>query len=314
MTLLIGALTLGAILALLAIGVYVSFRIFAIADITVDGALTLGASVSGVLIVKNGMHPLLATGAGFLAGMVAGMVTGVLQTRFRINPLLAGILVMTALYSVNLRVMGRSNLPFLGARTLSTLCEELGLRLHGAERIDLFGWEVASADLTVLGLMLLLVALVALILWAFLKTDLGTAMRASGDNPQMVRALGGNVEAYRVFGLALANGLVGLAGSLWAQYQNFADAQMGIGMVVWGLASVIIGEALTGAGAGVGLAITGAILGSILFRELVAIALSFGLNPNDLKLVTAVFVFGALILPDTLARFRRRHDSRGVAA
>lgn len=314
MTLLIGALTLGAILALLAIGVYVSFRIFAIADITVDGALTLGASVTGVLIVKNGMHPLLATGAGFLAGMAAGMVTGVLQTRFRINPLLAGILVMTALYSVNLRVMGRSNLPFLGARTLSTLCEDLGLRLHGAERIDLFGWEVASADLTVLGLMLLLVALVALILWAFLKTDLGAAMRASGDNPQMVRALGGNVEAYRVFGLALANGLVGLAGSLWAQYQNFADAQMGIGMVVWGLASVIIGEALTGAGAGVGLAITGAILGSILFRELVAIALSFGLNPNDLKLMTAVFVFGALILPDTLARFRRRHDSRGVAA
>jgi len=314
MTLLIGALTLGAILALLAMGVYVSFRIFAIADITVDGALTLGASVTGVLIVKNGMHPLLATGAGFLAGMAAGMVTGVLQTRFRINPLLAGILVMTALYSVNLRVMGRSNLPFLGARTLSTLCEDLGLRLHGAERIDLFGWEVASADLTVLGLMLLLVALVALILWAFLKTDLGAAMRASGDNPQMVRALGGNVEAYRVFGLALANGLVGLAGSLWAQYQNFADAQMGIGMVVWGLASVIIGEALTGAGAGVGLAITGAILGSILFRELVAIALSFGLNPNDLKLVTAVFVFGALILPDTLARFRRRHDSRGVAA
>lgn len=314
MTLLIGALTLGAILALLAMGVYVSFRIFAIADITVDGALTLGASVTGVLIVKNGMHPLLATGAGFLAGMAAGMVTGVLQTRFRINPLLAGILVMTALYSVNLRVMGRSNLPFLGARTLSTLCEDLGLRLHGAERIDLFGWEVASADLTVLGLMLLLVALVALILWAFLKTDLGAAMRASGDNPQMVRALGGNVEAYRVFGLALANGLVGLAGSLWAQYQNFADAQMGIGMVVWGLASVIIGEALTGAGAGVGLAITGAILGSILFRELVAIALSFGLNPNDLKLMTAVFVFGALILPDTLARFRHRHDSRGVAA
>ena len=307
MTLLIGALTLGAILALLAIGVYLSFRIFAIADITVDGSLTLGAAVTGVLLVKGGLHPLLATGAGFLAGMAAGTVTGLLQTRFRINPLLAGILVMTALYSVNLRVMGRSNLPFLGARTLSTLCEELGLRLHGAERIDLLGWEVASADLTVLALMLLLVALVALVLWAFLKTDLGVAMRASGDNPQMVRALGGNVEAYRIFGLALANGLVGLAGSLWGQYQNFADAQMGIGMVVWGLASVIIGEALTGAGAGVGLAITGAILGSILFRELVAIALSFGLNPNDLKLVTAVFVFGALILPDTLARFSTGH-------
>jgi putative ABC transport system permease protein len=301
MTLLIGALTLGTILALLAIGVYLSFRIFAIADITVDGSLTLGASVTGVLLIQGSLHPLLATGAGFLAGMVAGMVTGVLQTRFRINPLLSGILVMTALYSVNLRVMGRSNLPFLGATTLSTLCEQLGVRWLGGERIELFGWEVASGDVTVLLLMLLFVALVAILLWAFLKTDLGTAMRASGDNPQMVRAMGGNVEAFRVVGLALANGLVGLAGSLWAQYQNFADAQMGIGMVVWGLASVIIGEAMTGV-AGVGLAITGAILGSILFRELVAIALSFGLNPNDLKLVTAAFVFVALVLPETLSR------------
>ncbi|MGZ8246382.1 ABC transporter permease [Methylomagnum sp.] len=305
MTLLIGALTLGTILALLAIGVYVSFRIFAIADITVDGSLTFGAAVTGVLLVKGGVHPLAATGAGFLAGMAAGTVSGILQTRFRINPLLAGILVMTALYSVNLRVMGRSNIPFLGAATLSTYCERFGVQWFGGERINLFGWSVPTADLTVLLLMVLLVAATALALWAFLRTDLGTAMRASGDNPQMIRALGGNVEAYRVFGLALSNGLVGLAGSLWAQYQNFADAQMGIGMVVWGLASVIIGEALTGA-SGVGLAIVGAILGSILFRELVAIALSFGLNPNDLKLVTAVFVFAALILPDTLARLSHR--------
>jgi putative ABC transport system permease protein len=314
MTLLIGALTLGTILALLAIGVYLSFRIFAIADITVDGSLTLGASVTGVLLIQGSLHPLLATGAGFLAGMAAGTVTGVLQTRFRINPLLSGILVMTALYSVNLRVMGRSNLPFLGATTLSTLCEQLGVRWWGGERIELFGWEVASGDVTVLLLMLLLVALVAILLWAFLKTDLGTAMRASGDNPQMVRAMGGNVEAFRVVGLALANGLVGLAGSLWAQYQNFADAQMGIGMVVWGLASVIIGEAMTGV-AGVGLAITGAILGSILFRELVAIALSFGLNPNDLKLVTAAFVFVALVLPETLSRLsaQRPKGQREVA-
>lgn len=306
MTLLIGALTLGTILALLAIGVYISFRIFAIADITVDGSLTFGAAVTGVLLVKYGVHPLLATSAGFLAGMIAGTVSGLLQTRFRINSLLAGILVMTALYSVNLRVMGRSNIPFLGAATLSTYCERFGAGLFGGPTTELFGWPVSSADLTVFLLMSLLVALTALLLWAFLRTDIGTAMRASGDNPQMVRALGGNVEAYRVFGLALSNGLVGLAGSLWSQYQNFADAQMGIGMVVWGLASVIIGEALTGASS-IGFAIVGAILGSILFRELVAIALSFGLNPNDLKLVTAVFVFAALILPDTLARFSARH-------
>lgn len=305
MTLLIGALTLGTILALLTIGVYISFRIFAIADITVDGSLTFGAAVTGVLLVKGGVHPLLATGAGFLAGMIAGTVSGILQTRFRINPLLAGILVMTALYSVNLRVMGRSNIPFLGAATLSTYCESFSVSLFGGHSVGLFGWTVSAADLTVLLLMALLVAATALALWAFFRTDLGTAMRASGDNPQMVRALGGNVEGYRVFGLALSNGLVGLAGSLWAQYQNFADAQMGIGMVVWGLASVIIGEALTGASS-VGLAIVGAVLGSILFRELIAIALSFGLNPNDLKLVTAAFVFAALILPDTLARFSTR--------
>ena len=167
MTLLIGALTLGTILALLAIGVYLSFRIFAIADITVDGSLTLGASVTGVLLIHGSLHPLLATGAGFLAGMAAGTVTGILQTRFRINPLLSGILVMTALYSVNLRVMGRSNLPFLGATTLSTLCEQLGARWWGGERIELFGWKVASGDVTVLLLMLLFVALVAILLWAF---------------------------------------------------------------------------------------------------------------------------------------------------
>lgn len=305
MSLLIGALTLGTILALLAMGVYISFRIFAIADITVDGSLTFGAAVTGVLLVQGGVHPLLATGAGFLAGMLAGTVSGILQTRFRINPLLAGILVMTALYSVNLRVMGRSNIPFLGATTLASYCEQVGVRLFGAAHVEIFGWRVAAAELTVFLLMLLLVAVTALGLWAFFRTDIGTAMRASGDNPQMIRALGGNVEAYRVFGLALSNGLVGLAGSLWAQYQNFADAQMGIGMVVWGLASVIIGEALTGASS-VGFAIVGAILGSVLFRELVAIALSFGLDPNDLKLVTAAFVFAALILPDSLARFSNR--------
>lgn len=305
MSLLIGALTLGTILALLAMGVYISFRIFAIADITVDGSLTFGAAVTGVLLVQGGVHPLLATGAGFLAGMLAGTVSGILQTRFRINPLLAGILVMTALYSVNLRVMGRSNIPFLGAATLASYCEQVGVRLFGAAHVAIFGWRVAAAELTVFLLMLLLVAVTALALWAFFRTDIGTAMRASGDNPQMIRALGGNVEAYRVFGLALSNGLVGLAGSLWAQYQNFADAQMGIGMVVWGLASVIIGEALTGASS-VGFAIVGAILGSVLFRELVAIALSFGLDPNDLKLVTAAFVFAALILPDSLARFSSR--------
>ncbi|MDO9105904.1 MAG: ABC transporter permease [Methylovulum sp.] len=311
MTLLIGALTLGVILALLALGVYISYRIFDIADITVDGSLTFGAAVTGVLLVKYGVHPLWATSAGFIAGMMAGTVSGVLQTRFHINALLSGILVMTALYSVNLHVMGRSNIPFLGVATLSTYCETMAVQVFGGPETQLWGWTVSSADLTMLLLMLTLVGAIATGLWAFFRTDLGTAMRASGDNPQMVKALGGNVENYRIFGLALSNGLVGLAGALWAQYQNFADVQMGIGMVVWGLASVIIGEALTGA-TGVGIAIAGAIIGSVLFRQLVAIALSFGLNPNDLKLITAVFVFAALVLPGMMKHVSLR-KAQGAA-
>ncbi len=311
MTLLIGALTLGIIFALLALGVYISYRIFDIADITVDGSLTFGAAVASVLLVKHGVHPLWATAAGFAAGVLAGSVSGILQTHFRINSLLAGILVMTALYSVNLHVMERSNIPFLGTVTLSTYCAEWGNDWFGGSETDLWGWTVSSANLTMLVLMLALVSLIAFGLWAFLRTDLGTAMRASGDNPQMIRALGGNVENYRIFGLAVSNGLVGLAGALWAQYQNFADVQMGIGMVVWGLASVIIGEALTGASS-VGVAIIGTIIGSVLFRQLVAMALSFGLNPNDLKLVTAAFVFAALILPDTMKKLSSRKQLQGV--
>ncbi|MGH7789707.1 MAG: ABC transporter permease [Candidatus Binatia bacterium] len=301
MTLLIGALTLGLIMSLLALGVYVSFRIFGLADITVDGSLTFGAAVTAVLIVVHGVDPALATAAAFAAGLLAGCTTGVLQTRFRIDPLLSGILVMTALYSVNLRVMGRSNIPFLDATTLATWCGGLARRLFAQPEVELFGWSVNAQDLMLLAVIALLVGLVAAALYWFFRTDLGTAMRASGDNPQMIRALGANVEAYRVIGLALSNGLVAVAGSLWAQYQNFADAQMGIGMIVWGLASVIIGAALTGAPS-LGYAIAGTVLGAVLFRLLVAIALGFGLNPNDLKLITALFVFAALVLPAALQR------------
>ena len=142
-------------------------------------------------------------------------------------------------------------------------------------------------------------------LFAFFRTNIGTAMRATGDNPQMIRALGANVEGYIILGLALSNGLVALGGALLAQYQGFADAQMGIGMIVWGLASVIIGEALTGTRS-LGLTIAGAIMGSVLFRLLVAIALRWGLNPNDLKLITALFVFAALVLPPFISKMKRR--------
>jgi len=308
MMLLVGALTLGLVMALVALGVYVSFRIFGLADITVDGSLTFGAAVCAVLIVVHGVNPALATAAAFAAGVLAGCVTGVLQTRFRIDPLLSGILVMTALYSLNLRVMGRSNVPFLDATTLLTWSGQAAHRLIGGSELSIAGWMVNAQDFAMLTVTALLVFAATTALYWFFRTDLGTAMRASGDNPQMIRALGANVEAYRVIGLAVSNGLVALGGALWAQYQGFADAQMGIGIIVWGLASVIIGEALTGAPS-LGYALGGAVLGSVLFRLLVAIALGFGLNPNDLKLITATFVFVALILPGLVARWPRRRSA-----
>jgi putative ABC transport system permease protein len=295
MSLLIGSLTIGLILSLLALGVYISFRIFDFPDITADGSFTLGAAVMATLLVHQ-VNPFIASAAGFCAGMLAGALTGLLHSKFKIHGLLAGILVMTALYSINLHIMGKSNVPLLTNTTLATFAEQAAGILYGHETATILGWEVSARDAAILLCTVLGLAFVAGLLNWFLRTNLGTAMRATGDNQQMIRALGVNVGMMTILGLALSNGLIALSGALLAQYQGFADVQMGIGMVVWGLASVIIGEALVGTRR-VGLAIAGAIMGAVLFRLLVALALRWGLNPNDLKLITAVFVFLALVLP-----------------
>jgi len=313
MTLLIGALTLGLILALLALGVYVSFRIFNIPDMTAEGTVTLGASVAAVMMVA-GHNPVISTAAAALAGTAAGAVTGLLATKCRINALLSGILVMTGLYSVNLHVMGKSNVPLLETTTLATYSEKLGMRFfRGAANLNLAGWTISVRDISMLAAILLLVTAVCVILYFFFRTDLGTAMRATGDNPYMICALGVSVDAATIFGLAISNGLIGLCGALIAQYQGFADVQMGVGMVVLGIASVIIGESLVGASS-VGLLIVGTVMGSVLFRLLVAIALRWGLNPNDLKLITAVFVLAALVMPNLARRLKLRRPSSAKAA
>jgi len=305
MSLLIGTFTIGFILSLLALGVFISFRIFAFPDITADGSITLGAAVAATLLV-HGVSPPLASLAAFGAGLLAGTCTGTLHTRFKINSLLSGILVMTALYSVNLHVMGRSNLPLLSVNTLVTQAERLGIRCTGGvASFRLAGWDVSVRDAAVLCAIVVAVALTSTLLYLFLRTNLGMAMRATGDNVQMIRALGVNDSTMIVFGLAISNGLVALSGALLAQYQGFADVGMGIGMVVWGLASVIIGEALVGSNQ-VGLTLVGAAMGSVLFRLMVAVALRWGLSPNDLKLITAVFVFFALIVPQFLRKSRLR--------
>ncbi len=303
MTLLIGAWTIGLILSLLALGVFISFRVFDFPDITADGSITFGAAIAAVLLV-GGARPLLACVAAFCGGLLAGTATGVLHTKFRINGLLSGILVMSALYSVNLHVMGKSNVPLLSVNAFPAEAEAAAHRLFGATTVlNVWGWNVSIRDAAVLLSAVVIIAIVGTGLYGFFRTNLGTAMRATGDNQQMIRALGVNVGNMIVLGLALSNGLIALSGALLAQYQGFADVQMGIGMVVWGLASVIIGEALVGSRQ-LGAVIVGAVMGSVLFRLLVAIALRAGLNPNDLKLITAAFVFVALVVPDLLARLR----------
>ena len=296
MSLLIGSTTIGLILALLALGIFISFRIFEFPDITAEGSFTFGAATASALIVAN-VNPLLACLMAFIAGMAAGAATGIIHTRFKINPLLAGILVMTALYSVNLHIMGKSNIPLLNETTVFTWIENLSTAVSGPDdKMMLIGWEVATKDVWLLMFCFLSIVVFCIILWWFFKTNIGTAMRATGDNPQMIRALGVNTKMLIVGGIALSNGFIALAGAILAQFQGFADVQMGLGMLVWGLASVIIGEAIINDNS-VGFIIIGAVVGSVLFRLLVAIALRWGLNPNDLKIITALFVFIALILP-----------------
>lgn len=304
MGIVLSAFTIGLILAALTMGMLISFRMLRFTDITVDGSLTLGAAVAAITII-NGWSPWLATLLAVLCGALAGMITGVLYTRFNIQMILAGILMMTALYSVNLRIMGRSNIPLLDTKAVSDTTDSMisGM-IANASYVNILGWPVSVSDFSVFITALVICVITAVAIRYFLLTHVGTALRATGNNPQMVRAQGISHKRMTVLGLSLANGLVALSGALLAQYQGFADVQMGIGMMVWGLASIIIGEALVGTRS-IGITITGAILGTVFFRLLIAIALRWGLNPNDLKLVTAVFVFIALVAPIWVKSLRK---------
>lgn len=305
MSLLIGAITIGLILALLALGIFISFRIFNFADITAEGSLTLGASISAAMIVA-GFNPLLATLVALAGGFIAGALTGIIHTKFEINGLLSGILVMTALYSINLHVMGKSNVPLMSESTVITYFEDLAKWvMPGTETVSLLGNSIPAKDIVILASVFVIVSIFGALLYAFFKSNFGTAMRATGNNQQMIRAQGVNTKTMIILGLAVSNALIALSGAILAQFQGFADVQMGIGMLVWGLASVIIGEALIN-DKSLGFLITGAIFGSVIFRLLVAVALRIGMNPNDLKLITALFVFIALVLPKILKKNRMK--------
>src|SRR5690554_3570625 len=275
----IGAVELGLIYAVMALGVYLTFRILNFPDLTVDDSFTTGAATAAVLIT-GGTHPALATLAAGVAGLAAGVITGLLHTKGGINPLLAGILTQIGLYSINLRIMGKANVPLLREETLITPLRENGL----------LGGAVAIAIFAVLAL------LVKLVLDWFLHTDTGLALQATGNNEEMIRSFGVNTDRTKILGLALSNGLVGLSGAVIAQYQGFADISMGIGLIIAGLASVILGQAVFGSRL-ILISTLAVVLGSVLYRVTIQIALQAGLDPNDMKLVSAVLVVIALVLP-----------------
>ena len=216
MSLLIGALTLGFIFSLIALGVLISFRIFSFPDITADGSSTLGAALAAILLV-NHVHPAIATAAGFAGGFLAGTLTGTLATKFRINGLLSGILVMTGLYSVNLRIMGRSNVSLMGASTLANSAERAGGAVLGQAPLNVMGWEVTPREASMLLAAVVFIVLAGCVMYVFFQTNIGTAMRATGDNAQMVRALGVNDDNMIILGLGVSNALVALGGALLAQ-------------------------------------------------------------------------------------------------
>lgn len=276
----IGSFELGLLYGVMALGVYLTFRVLNFPDLTIDGSFTTGGSVAAAMIV-TGQSPVLATIAGAAAGLLAGLVTGLLHTKGRIDGLLAGILTMIALWSVNLRIMGGSNVSLLREDTVFTPLREAGLV-----------GRTWYAVLIILGGVLVLKVLVD---W-FLTTDLGLAIQATGNNQQMIRSLGVNTHGTTILTLALSNGMVGLCGALVAQYQGFSDISMGIGLILVGLASVILGQAIVGQRFIIQASIA-VVVGAVLYRLIVFLALQAGLNPNDMKAITAILVVAALLLP-----------------
>jgi len=301
-----GALALGFAYGLMALGVYLTFRILDFPDLTVDGSLPLGAAVSSVCI-GAGVSPFLSLIPAALAGFAAGAVTGLLNTRLKILHLLASILTMTALYSINIRIMGRPNYTLLGKPTVLDPLTAWGLPSWFAGLVLFAG----SAALLAMGL-----------IW-FTRTELGQAMLATGDNPRMITALGVNTGNMIILGVGLSNAMVALCGALVAQNQGAADVNMGIGTIVAGLASVIVGETLYGKRRGKGRLsgmIWGCVVGSVVYRLAIALALSFRIkdfsflfvkiedfafSPSDLNLITAIIVIAALVMPKLReAKFR----------
>ena len=282
------ALVLGLCLSAMGLGIFITMKIFRIPDITTDGSYTLGAAVTAVLLTQGWALPAVVV-VTMLAGALAGVLTGLVHTRFKIDALLAGILVMTGLYSINLSILGRSNIPLIQVDTVF-------------KALALFERPIYNELFVGLLFLIVLSGLLAYVL----RTDFGIAMRATGNSESMTRALGINNDRMKIIGLAIANTLTALSGFLVAQYQNFTDINMGIGIVLVGLGSVLIGDALikwTGI-RNIWLQLAMVMAGCILFQLVLAVALSLGVNPNLLKLITSVFVLAIVGIP----RFLKKNE------
>lgn len=285
MDVIMDAIILGMIFAIMSFGVFVSFRVLNIPDLTIDGSFTTGCAASVVCCVAG--YPWLGLVMAMFAGGLAGVITGLLQTKGKIQPLLAGILTMTALYSINLKIMaGKPNISTFGLTTVFTAFKGFGPYYKGI-------------------LILLVLLVLVVILYAFLKTQLGMSLRATGDNEAMVRASSINSDSMKIMGIALANAIVALGGGIFAQYQNFADVSSGIGMMVVGLASIIVGEAFLRKKTLI-FNFIAVIVGAIVYRFILTIALQYGIASTDLKLVSATLVALAISLPQLMKR-RKHH-------
>lgn len=284
----------GLAYALVALGITLTFRVLSFPDLTVEGSFPLGGAVVARLLLE-GMDPISATLIAVGVGFLAGCLTGVFATKFKINSLLAGILMMTILYSVNLRIMGRANIPLLNKVTIFTPIE---------------AWDI-SRDIPVIIFFFIVAALSKVLIDMFLHTEYGLGLRATGDNEQMIRSLGVNTDTATIFGLGISNALVALGGALIAQDQGFSDVGMGIGMIVAGLASIIIGEALIKPVTVVRLTLA-AVMGSVLYRFIIALGMRLGLAPTDLKMATGLMVVLALAIPAIRGEKEKKVNLRGV--
>ncbi|ABO50098.1 inner-membrane translocator [Desulforamulus reducens MI-1] len=276
----LGVLEQGLLWGVMVLGVYITFRVLDFPDLTVDGSFTLGAAVAARMIIE-GQDPWLGTLLALFAGAAAGFVTGFLNTRLRIAPLLSGILMMIALYSINLRVMGnKSMISLLRMDNIYTDVANIGV----------------PAGMAVLTFGLVIITLTTYLLYAFLQTEIGMALRATGDNEQMIRSLGVNTNSTKILGLSMGNALVAMSGALVAQYQSYSDVGMGIGMIVVGLASVIVGEVVIGKRTLLR-TLVAVLIGSIIYRAVIAAVMQLGLPTTDLKLFTALLVIFAMSSP-----------------